>query len=118
MLLPIFGLLVGLLLGWVSSISVPVEYAHYLSIALLAALDSIFGGVKAYLEKNYDNYIFISGFFGNIILAALLVNLGERFGVDLYLAAIFAFGVRLFQNLAIMRRIFINKFFRKKKKKS
>ncbi|QNO16310.1 small basic family protein [Alkalicella caledoniensis] len=114
MLLPILGLLVGLTLGWTSTISVPLQYAHYLSIALLAALDSIFGGVRAYLEENYDNYVFMSGFFGNIILAALLVNLGERFGVDLYLAAIFAFGVRLFQNLAIMRRILLNKFFSKK----
>lgn len=116
MILPIFGLIVGLLLGWASTISLPIEYAHYLSIALLAALDSIFGGVRAYLEKNYDNYVFISGFFGNIILAALLVNLGERFGVDLYLAAIFAFGVRLFQNMAIMRRILLNNFFNKNKK--
>lgn len=114
MLLPIFGLLVGLLLGWTSNISLSVEHAHYLSIALLAALDSIFGGVRAYLEKNYDDYVFISGFFGNIILAALLVNLGERFGVDLYLAAIVAFGVRLFQNLAIMRRMMLNKYFPKK----
>lgn len=114
-MLPFLGLVFGFLLGWISSITVPVEYAHYLSIAILAALDSVFGGVRSLLQTNFDKYVFISGFFGNIMLAALILYIGERLGVDLYLASVFVFVVRLFQNLAIIRRIAIKKMTKGKK---
>lgn len=104
MWLPILGLIVGITLGWLSPLALPTTAARYLSVAVLAALDSIFGGVRAGLENNFDNKVFLSGFFSNAILAAGLAYIGERLGVELYTAAVFAFGVRLFQNLAIIRR--------------
>ncbi|MBS4217833.1 small basic family protein [Bacillus sp. FJAT-49711] len=110
MWLPIVGLLVGVLLGLMTDVTVPEEYANYLSIAVLAALDTLFGGIRAYLQNVYDNRVFVSGFFFNIILAASLAFLGVHLGVDLYLAAVFAFGVRLFQNIAVIRRILISKW--------
>lgn len=110
MLLPIIGLLIGILLGLLTDIKIPDEYTNYLSIAVLAALDTLFGGIRAYLQNLYDNRVFVSGFFFNIILAASLAFLGVHLGVDLYLAAVFAFGVRLFQNIAVIRRILLNKW--------
>ncbi|MCJ7839557.1 small basic family protein [Lederbergia sp. NSJ-179] len=110
MLLPIIGLLIGILLGLLTDIQIPDEYANYLSIAVLAALDTLFGGIRAYLQNLYDNRIFVSGFFFNIFLAASLAFLGVHLGVDLYLAAVFAFGIRLFQNIAVIRRILLNKW--------
>ncbi|MBS4177204.1 small basic family protein [Lederbergia citrea] len=110
MWLPILGLLIGLFLGLLTDIKVPEEYANYLSIAVLAALDTFFGGIRAYLQNLYDNRVFVSGFFFNILLAASLAFLGVHLGVDLYLAAVFAFGVRLFQNIAVIRRILLNKW--------
>lgn len=110
MWLPIIGLLVGVLLGLMTDVKVPAEYANYLSIAVLAALDTLFGGIRAYLQNVYDNRVFVTGFFFNIALAASLAFLGVHLGVDLYLAAVFAFGVRLFQNIAVIRRILINKW--------
>jgi len=110
MWLPIVGLLIGILLGLMTDVKIPEEYANYLSIAVLAALDTLFGGIRAYLQNVYDNRVFVSGFFFNIILAASLAFLGVHLGVDLYLAAVFAFGVRLFQNIAVIRRILINKW--------
>ena len=76
----------------------------------LAALDTLLGGIRAHLQNLYDNRVFVSGFFFNILLAASLAFLGVHLGVDLYLAAIFAFGVRLFQNIAVIRRILLNKW--------
>ncbi|GAA0331178.1 small basic family protein [Bacillus carboniphilus] len=108
MWLPLFGLIVGVVLGLMTDIKVPDEYSNYLSIAVLAALDTLFGGIRAHLQKVYDEKVFVSGFFFNIILAASLAFLGVHLGVDLYLAAIFAFGVRLFQNIAVIRRILLN----------
>ncbi|WP_112180761.1 small basic family protein [Paraliobacillus zengyii] len=104
MWLPALFLVVGIALGFLSDITIPEQYTLYLSIAVLAALDTLLGGIRAYLDKKFDQMIFISGFFFNIGLAVVLAFLGVQLGIDLYLAAIFAFGVRLFQNIAIIRR--------------
>ncbi|WP_186577549.1 small basic family protein [Aquibacillus kalidii] len=109
MWLPALCLIVGLSLGLMTDITVPDQYSNYLSIAVLAALDTIFGGIRAHLEGLFNEKVFLTGFFFNIILAALLAFLGVQLGVDLYLAAVFAFGVRLFQNIAIIRRVLIDK---------
>ncbi|WAA10639.1 small basic family protein [Fervidibacillus albus] len=110
MWLPILGLIIGVAMGLLTDIQIPDEYANYLSIAVLAALDTLIGGIRAHLQNVYDEKIFVSGFFFNIILAASLAFLGVHLGVDLYLAAVFAFGVRLFQNIAIIRRILLTKW--------
>lgn len=110
MWLPIFGLIVGIILGLLSEFKIPAEYSNYLSIAVLAALDTLFGGIRAHLQNIYDQSVFVSGFFFNILLAASLAFLGVHLGVDLYLVAVFAFGVRLFQNIAVIRRIIISKW--------
>lgn len=104
MWLPIIGLLVGIFIGLQFPLQIPVVYAKYLSVGILAALDSVFGGLRAGLENKFDNTIFITGFFGNTLLAGILAYIGDQLGVELYLAAILAFGSRLFQNLAIIRR--------------
>ena len=110
MWLPLLGLTLGVSLGLLSDIQIPQVYSNYLSIAVLAALDTLFGGVRAYLQQVYDDKVFVSGFFFNIALAAILAFLGVHLGVDLYLAAVFAFGVRLFQNIAVIRRILLAKW--------
>lgn len=114
MWLSILGLILGVSLGLLTDIRIPPEYANYLSIAVLAALDTLFGGIRAHLQQVYDDKVFVSGFFFNILLAAGLAFLGVHLGVDLYLAAIFAFGVRLFQNIAVIRRILLSKWSRNK----
>ncbi|HWO77867.1 MAG TPA: small basic family protein [Bacillus sp. (in: firmicutes)] len=116
MWLPLFALIVGVVLGFLTDIKIPEEYANYLSIAVLAALDTLFGGIRAHLQNVYDEKVFVSGFFFNILLAASLAFLGVHLGVDLYLAAIFAFGVRLFQNIAVIRRILINNWASRREK--
>ena len=110
MWLPLLGLILGIALGILTDIQIPTVYENYLSIAVLAALDTMFGGIRAQLQQVYDDKVFISGFFFNIALAAGLAFLGVHIGVDLYLAAIFAFGVRLFQNIAVIRRMLIAKW--------
>lgn len=104
-LVMILGIVVGFLVGLSSPVVPNPIYARYLSIAVLASLDSAFGGMRAGLEGKYDNAVFISGFFTNMVLAAGLIYLGDRVGVpDLYLAGVAALGIRLFQNLGIIRR--------------
>lgn len=104
-MLPLFGLIVGIFVGLALKIPIPPVYVRYLGIAVLAALDSTFGGIRATLEHKFNEKIFISGFFTNTLMAAFIVFVGDKLGIsELYLAAVVAFGVRLFQNLAIIRR--------------
>ena len=109
MWLPILGLLFGAIIGSAISFEIPLVYVKYMSVAVLASLDSVFGGVKAILEDKFDGTILLTGFFTNTLLAALLAYLGDRLGVDLHMAAVFAFGVRLFQNLADIRHHLLGK---------
>ncbi|MCL6585896.1 MAG: small basic family protein [Anoxybacillus sp.] len=116
MWLPFIGLIVGIVLGWLTNWRIPEEYSSYLSIAVLAALDTLIGGIRAHLQHVYDESVFLTGFFFNIILAASLAFLGVHLGVDLYLAAVFAFGVRLFQNIAVIRRILLANWLKRRQK--
>lgn len=110
MWLPVLGLIIGIMIGFMLDFRIPREYSSYLSIAVLAALDTVFGGIRANLENHFDIGVFMSGFFFNTLLAVALAFLGVYLGVDLYLAAIVAFGVRLFNNLAVIRRILLFKY--------
>ncbi len=107
--LALLGIAAGVAVGLNVPVVLPQVFAKYLSVAALAAMDSIFGGIRAAMEDHYDNTIFLTGFFSNALLAAGLAFIGERLGIDLYLAAVVAFGVRLFQNLAIIRRKLLKK---------
>ncbi|KHE72293.1 small basic family protein [Halobacillus sp. BBL2006] len=108
MWLPVLFLIIGISLGLLTNFQIPNAYTDYLSIAVLAAFDTLLGGIRSQLEGKFDDTVFITGFFFNVSLAAFLAFLGVQLGVDLYLAAVFAFGVRLFQNLAIIRRQIID----------
>ena len=87
----------------------PPEYARLLAVAVMAGMDAVLGGVRASLEGNYDTQVFISGFFINGILTAFLCYAGNLIGIDLYLVAVLIFGMRIFQNLGIIRRLYMGK---------
>ncbi len=108
-MLPIIGLIFGIALGLILQVPVPAWMARYLGIALLAALDSALGGVRASQENQFNERLFIAGFFANTSIAALIVYIGDNLGIELYLAAVVAFGVRVFQNLALIRRHYFQK---------
>lgn len=104
---PIVAVLVGLLIGLQFDFRVPQEFTRYTAVAVLAALDSVLGAIRAELNQSYQNKVFISGFLLNTFLAILITYLGDRLGADIWLAAVVAFGSRLFNNLALIRRHFI-----------
>ena len=110
MIIIIIGIVLGIVLGLTIPLTISPEYSVYVAIAILAALDSVLGCLSAYLNKTFSMSIFISGFFGNALLAAFIILLGERLGLDLYIAVIVVFGTRLFQNFAVIRRFVINKY--------
>ena len=105
----IIGCLIGVVLG-VYAPTISYIYADYLAISIIAALDSVLGGITATLKNNFDFKVFVSGFFVNAILSILLTLLGNKLNVDIYLAAIVVFVGRMFNNLTIIRRYYIEKW--------
>ena len=113
----IVGCLIGAIIGIYAPI-IPYTYSGYLAIAIIAALDSVFGGINSILKKNFDLKIFVTGFFGNAILSILLTILGQKLNVDIYLAAIVVFVGRMFNNLASIRRYYLDKWTNRERTKT
>lgn len=107
------AIIVGCILGAILGTNAPIisyTYSTYLAIAVIAALDSVFGGITSVLKKTFDLKVFLSGFFVNSILSILLTVLGQKLNVDIYLATIFVFVSRMFNNLTIIRRYYVEKW--------
>jgi small basic protein len=107
--LPVAGLVVGFLIVYGVDVRVPSDLASYLSLASLAGLDSIFGGIRAGIEGKFHDDIFASGFAVNTLLAVALAYLGDQMGLDLFLAAVVVLGGRVFLNLSLIRRYWLTK---------
>lgn len=105
-MIPLIALVIGAVLGLIIQPTVPAVLAPYLPVAVIAALDAIFGGVRARLENTFSERIFLISFLSNVVLAVFLVFLGDQLGVgsELSTAVVVVLGVRIFQNVAAVRR--------------
>ena len=92
---------------------VPYVYSKYIAVAILACLDSVFGAFAANIDKKFRIDIFLSGFFGNALIAMFLVFIGDKLNVDIYLAAVIVFSGRLLNNFSTIRREYILKIDKK-----
>lgn len=97
----ITGFLAGL------NLVIPYAYSNYIAVAILACLDSVFGAFTANIDKKFRINIFLSGFFGNALIAMALVFIGEKLNVDIYLAAVIVFSGRILNNFSTIRREYI-----------
>jgi small basic protein len=100
------GLAVGILLGLVVHPDVPLWLQPYLPIAIIAALDALFGGVRALLDGVFDDRVFVISFVANVLVAALIVFLGDQLGVGAQLSTgvVVVLAIRIFTNAAAIRR--------------
>jgi len=101
---PIIGLVLGIVIGYFLPFDLPAGDTLYVAIGILACMDSVLGGLRATLTDKFQLDIFLSGFFGNAVIAVVLVYVGNILGISLYIAAIVMYGIRLFQNFAAIRR--------------
>ncbi|WP_454227571.1 small basic family protein [Propioniciclava flava] len=100
------GLVVGIVVGIVLQPSLPPQVQPYLPIAIVAAMDAIFGGFRAYLDRIFDDKVFVVSFISNVLIAALIVWVGDLIGVGTQLstAVVVVLGIRIFTNVAAIRR--------------
>jgi small basic protein len=102
----VLGLVVGIVLGLVLRPDVPLALDPYLPIAVVAALDAVFGGLRAYLDGIFDDKVFVISFASNVVIASGIVFLGDKLGVggQLSTGVIVVLGIRIFSNVAAIRR--------------
>lgn len=113
----LIGILVGILIGFFLNLSIPIEYTRYTAVIIIGILDALFGAIRA--EVTHDHYnalIFITGLFFNVLLAVGITLLGDKLGLDLYLAATVVFTFRIFSNVGITRRTLMQKWTKDQKK--
>jgi len=103
------GILLGILVGSFLKINIPPEYARYTAVAILGVIDSIFGALRSETEYKYDSVIFVTGLLFNMALAIFITYVGDKLNVELYLAVVIAFIIRIFLNIGIIRTISIEK---------
>ncbi|GAA1831895.1 small basic family protein [Luedemannella flava] len=105
-MIAVLFLVVGIVLGVVLEPTVPVALQPYLPIAVVAALDAVFGGVRAKLDGVFDDKQFVISFISNVLVAAFIVYLGDQLGVggQLSTGVVVVLGVRIFGNVAAIRR--------------
>lgn len=119
MIWSLIGILLGIILGLGMDINIPVEFTRYTAVVIIGALDALFGAVRAeYTKDHYDPLIFLTGLLFNTVLAIGITYLGDRLGLDLYLAATVVFTFRIFSNVGIIRRVIIEKWTRKAPRKA
>ncbi len=105
-MIAVLGLVVGAMVGLFFEPAVPVGLQPYLPIAVVAALDALFGGLRALLDGTFNDRVFIVSFLSNVVVAALIVFLGDQLGVGTQLSTgvVVVLGIRIFSNAAAIRR--------------
>jgi len=105
-MIAVAALIIGLVLGLVLQPTVPVVLQPYLPIAVVAALDAVFGGLRANLDGIFDDRVFVISFVANVLVAAMIVFLGDQLGVggQLSTGVVVVLGIRIFGNVAAIRR--------------
>ena len=113
MYLIILSLALGLIIGGSLQFDIPPEYARYTAVAIIGVLDSLFGAVRASVEKRYDTMVFITGLAFNMAVAVLITFFGDKLNLDLYLAISVAFMIRIFANIGQIKTVTITKLQKK-----
>ena len=105
-MIPAIGLLIGLTVGLLLDPTVPVWIQPYLPIAVIAAMDAVFGAVRAVLDGIFNDKVFVISFISNVLIAAMIVFLGDKLGVGAQLSTgvVVVLGIRIFSNVAAIRR--------------
>jgi len=104
--IPALGLVAGLVIGLLLHPDVPLWLQPYLPIAVVAALDAVFGAVRAVMDGIFNDRVFVISFLSNVVVAALIVFLGDQLGVGSQLSTgvVVVLGLRIFSNMAAIRR--------------
>ncbi|MBU0667872.1 small basic family protein [Patescibacteria group bacterium] len=114
----LIGIILGIFVGLALNFPIPLELTKYSAVVIMGILDALFGAIRAEVTKDQFNaIIFITGLLFNVILSIAITLLGDKLGLELYLAATFVFTLRIFSNVGITRRAVLQNILQSDKKK-
>ena len=117
MIWAILGIFIGIVIGLGINFPIPLELTKYSAVVIMGILDALFGAIRAEVTKDqFNSIIFITGLLFNIILSIAITLLGEKLGLELYLAATFVFTFRIFSNVGITRRALLQNAIQKRQR--
>ena len=107
-MIPVLGLIVGVILGIVLKPDVPLWLQPYLPIAVVAGLDAVLGALRALFDGVFSDRVFVISFASNVVIAGVLVFLGDSLGVGSQISTgiVIILTLRIFSNVAAIRRHF------------
>ena len=103
-MLALLGLLLGAVIAYFLKPDVPQDVTRYVAMVVVAAIDASFGGIRSWLEQTFNDRIFLISFILNSLVAVALVWVGDQLAADVSTAVVVVFGIRIFQNVAAIRR--------------
>jgi small basic protein len=115
MWLPLVALVIGFCAVYLPRVEIPSQYSEYIGVALVAGFDSVIGAIRSVIERRFNDRVFVSGFFTNATMAAVLLYLCNALGIRyVALAIIVALMIRIFNNLGFIRRYVVARLFEKR----
>ncbi len=109
-LVPIIFFAIGVFVAMKMGVHAQGLGIKYLAVACLAGLDTVLGGIRSGYEGKFQNDVFITGFITNIAIAFGIAKLGDNIGIDLLVVVNLVMGIRIFNNLSIIRRYLIQAY--------
>ncbi len=109
-----FGLILGIILGIVINVSIPSEYSMYFTIVMLVSLDSVFASIKLILKNNFDGFLSLILFLGNVFIGIIFIILSRKLGIDIQFALYFVFASRIIVNFSQIINLLYNKVLNKR----
>lgn len=117
MIWAVIGIISGIMIGFAVNFPIPLELTKYSAVVIMGILDALFGAIRAEVTKDeFNAVIFITGLLFNVILSIAITFLGDKLGLELYLAATFVFTFRIFSNVGISRRAILQNLLKAKEK--
>lgn len=116
MIIILLAIILGILSAIAFDLYIPQSLSTYAAVVIIAAIDALMSAYKALLRDKFAVLVFVTGFFGNSVLAALMVFFGKKIGLDLYYAVIIVFTMRIFSDFSFIRRYYLKKLGKKLKK--
>lgn len=116
MIIILVACLLGICVAIAFDLYIPPYLTTYAAVIIIAGVDSLLGVCKSVLRDKFSFLVFLSGFFGNALLAAFMVFVGKKIELDLYYAVIIVFTMRIFSNFSFIKRYYLKKITQKLKK--
>lgn len=110
MIYVVAGVILGILAGLNLNLIYSPDYAVYISLSVLAILNTIFHVLSENLKGELTPIKSVVFLVSDLSFGLLLGYVGEQLGLPIYLAAVFAFGNNIYSNIKSIINLMLEKY--------